>query len=409
MSEPNRKDSPEQTQFREHCRAWLAANLPPESPVRLPQSALEIMTREQLDYLQTWQKSAYEAGLVGSDYPVEHGGAGRADCQRIANEEMQRSGTPYFPNIIGLGMAAPTVFYHGSDALKRQLLPKLLSGEEIWCQGFSEPGAGSDLASVQTFAERRGDRWVINGHKVWTSLAHFASWMILLARTDKSSKYDGLTYFVVPIRAALGKGVSVRPLIKMTGETGFNEVIFEDLEIDDALRLDAVGKGWTVAMTTLAHERGAGILVTPQAGGSRLGDAGLVPVLVALARESWRQGKCAADDPVIRSRLAELAVREEGFRLNLKRARIAGLTDHPMRLVLQYKLLMSEIAQEAGRLGMDIAGAAGSLYVSDPAAPQAGRWPLAYMNSFGFTIAAGTSEVQRNILGERVLGLAKSK
>jgi alkylation response protein AidB-like acyl-CoA dehydrogenase len=411
MSDSARKDSPEQAAFRAHCRDWLSANMPPPSPVRLPQSALEIMTREQLDYLCAWQKAAYDAGLVGCDYPVEHGGGGRTDCQRVANEEMQRSGAPYFPNIIGLGMAAPTVFYHGSDALKRQVLPALLSGEEIWCQGFSEPGAGSDLASVQTFAERRGDRWVINGHKVWTSLAHFASWMILLARTDKSSKYDGLSYFVVPIRAALGKGVTVRPLIKMTGETGFNEVLFEDLEIDDGLRLDEVGKGWTVAMTTLAHERGAGILVTPQSGGSRRGDgdAGLVSALVELARQNWRNGQCAADDPVIRDRLAQLLVREEGFRLNLKRARVAGLTDHPMRLALQYKLLMSEIAQEAGRLGMDIAGNAGSLYVSDPAAPHAGRWPLAYMNSFGFTIAAGTSEVQRNILGERVLGLAKTK
>ena len=155
-------------------------------------------------------------------------------------------------------MAGPTVFYHDGDDLKQRLLPKLLSGEEIWCQGFSEPGAGSDLASVQTCAERRGGRWIINGHKVWTSLAHFAQWMILLARTDKSQKYDGLSYFVVPIRAALGKGVTVRPLIKMTGETGFNEVIFEDLEVDDSYRLDEVGRGWQVAMATLLLRAGWG-------------------------------------------------------------------------------------------------------------------------------------------------------
>ena len=190
--------------------------------MRLPLSALEIMTTEQLSDLQAWQKSAYDAGLVGCDYPTEVGGGGRSKCQGIANEEMIRARTPYFPNIIGLGMAAPTVLYHGQEELKQRLLPRLFSGEDIWCQGFSEPGAGSDLASVQTFAERKGDKWVINGHKVWTSLAHFAEWMILLLRTDKSHKYDGLSYFVVPIRAALGNGVTVRPLIKMTGETGFN-------------------------------------------------------------------------------------------------------------------------------------------------------------------------------------------
>ena len=196
MSESARKESPEQAEFRARCRRWLGANVPPPAPVRLPQTALEIMTREQLDYLCAWQKAAYDAGLVGCDYPVEYGGGGRSDCQRIANEEMQRIGTPYFPNVIGLGMAAPTIFHHGSEQLKRELLPQLLSGEEIWCQGFSEPGAGSDLASVQTFAEPRGDKWIINGHKVWTSLAHFASWMILLARTDKASKHAGLSYFV---------------------------------------------------------------------------------------------------------------------------------------------------------------------------------------------------------------------
>jgi len=412
MSESVRQDSPEQTAFRAHCRQWLKANIPPPATVRLPQTPLEIMTREQLDYLRAWQKAAYDAGLVGCDYPVTYGGGGRTDCQRIANEEMQRAGTPQLPNVIGLGMAAPTIFHHGSEELKRRLLPKLLSGEEIWCQGFSEPGAGSDLASVQTFAEPRGNRWVINGHKVWTSLAHFASWMILLARTDRTRKHDGLSYFVVPIESALGKGVTVRPLIKMTGETGFNEVIFEDLEIDDGLRLDAVGKGWTVAMTTLLHERGAGSLVTPQSGGRRAEEAaetGNAGRLIGLARQSWRHGACAADDPVIRDRIMQIAIREEGFNLNQKRAQVPALAEDLMRIPLQWKLVISELSQDAAALALDIAGAAGSLYIADPNAPQGGRWPLAYLNSFGMTIAAGTSEVQRNILGERVLGLAKTK
>jgi len=412
MSESARKESPEQAEFRARCRRWLGANVPPPAPVRLPQTALEIMTREQLDYLCAWQKAAYDAGLVGCDYPVEYGGGGRSDCQRIANEEMQRIGTPYFPNVIGLGMAAPTIFHHGSEQLKRELLPKLLSGEEIWCQGFSEPGAGSDLASVQTFAEPRGDKWIINGHKVWTSLAHFASWMILLARTDKASKHAGLSYFVVPIESALGKGVTVRPLIKITGETGFNEVLFEDLEIDDGMRLDEVGKGWTVAMTTLLHERGAGPLVTPQSGGRRAeesGETGNAGRLIELARHSWRHGARAADDPVIRDRIMQLAIREEGFALNQKRAQVPALAEDMMRIPLQWKLAISELSQDAAALALEIEGAASSLYMADPNAPQSGRWPLAYLNSFGMTIAAGTSEVQRNILGERVLGLPKTR
>jgi alkylation response protein AidB-like acyl-CoA dehydrogenase len=411
MSASARKDSPEQAEFRQYCRDWLAANRPPDPSVRLPLSALEIMTDEQLSYLQAWQKAAYDAGLVGCDYPEEVGGGGRKDCQRVANEEMLAARTPYFPNVIGLGMAAPTVFYHATDELKQRLLPRLFSGEDIWCQGFSEPGAGSDLASVQTFAERKGDKWVINGHKVWTSLAHFAEWMILLLRTDKSHKYDGLSYFVVPIRSALGKGVTVRPLIKITGETGFNEVIFDNLEVDDGYRLDELGKGWQVAMTTLLHERGAGELQTPRAGGLKSEGSHTTSAanLIELARSCKRDGHPAANDPLLRDRMMQQLIREHGLAQNQRRARVPALLDHPMRLLLQNKLLASEISQDTAALALEVAGAGASLYLGDENAPARGQWPLAYMNSYGMTIAAGTSEIQRNILGERVLGLAKSK
>lgn len=411
MSQDDSTDTPEQAEFRASARAWLADNRPDEPPVRLPQTPLEIMTEPQLEYLQAWQKAAFDAGLIGCDYPVEVGGRGLKSCQRIANEEMMRARTPFLPNVIGLGMAAPTVFYHGQEALKQQLLPRLFSGQDIWCQGFSEPGAGSDLASVQTFAERKGDKWVINGHKVWTSLAHFAEWMILLLRTDKSVKHAGLSYFVVPIRSALGKGVTVRPLIKITGETGFNEVIFEDLEVDDSYRLDELGKGWQVAMTTLLHERGAGELVTPRSGGMKNKSTHSTNAanLIELARKTSRGGTCAAQDPLLRDRIMQQLIRETAMAANQRRARIPALQEHPMRLALQNKLLMSEIAQDTSELAMEIEGAAASLYLGDSNAPDGGQWPMAYMNSFGFTIAAGTSEVQRNILGERVLGMAKSK
>jgi alkylation response protein AidB-like acyl-CoA dehydrogenase len=411
MSESAREDTPEQAEFRQYCRQWLQANKPGEPPVRLPLSPLEIMTREQLGYLQAWQKSAYEAGLVGCDYPVAVGGGGRDDCQRIANDEMIRARTPFLPNVIGLGMAAPTVFYHGQEALKQRLLPRLFSGEDIWCQGFSEPGAGSDLASVQTFAERKGDKWVINGHKVWTSLAHFAQWMILLLRTDRSHKYDGLSYFVVPIGPALGKGVTVSPLIKITGETGFNEVIFDNLEVEDSFRLDELGKGWQVAMTTLAHERGAGELQTPRSGGlkSKATHATNTANLIELARSMTRNGKPASEDPLIRDRIMRMVIREQALAQNQRRARVTALQDHPARLPLQNKLLASEITQDTAAIAVEVEGASASLYLGDSNAPFGGQWPMAYMNSYGMTIAAGTSEVQRNILGERVLGLAKSK
>jgi alkylation response protein AidB-like acyl-CoA dehydrogenase len=406
-----RKDTPAQAEFRAYCRDWLAANKPGEPPVRLPQTPLEIMTTEQLDYLQAWQKAAYDAGLVGCDYPEAVGGGGRKDCQRVANEEMLAARTPFFPNVIGLGMAAPTVFYHAQEAVKAELLPRLFSGEDIWCQGFSEPGAGSDLASVQTFAEKRGDRWVINGHKVWTSLAHFAEWMIILLRTDKSHKYDGLSYFVVPIRAALGNGVTVRPLIKITGETGFNEVIFDNLEVDDRYRLDELGKGWQVAMTTLLHERGAGELQTPRSGGmkNRSSHNITTSAVIEVARQTRRGAGAAADDPLLRDKLMRQLIREEGLKQNQRRSRVQALLDHPMRLPLQNKLLASEIAQSIASLAVEVEGMASSLYMGDSNAPAGGQWPLSYMNSYGMTIAAGTSEVQRNILGERVLGLPKSK
>jgi alkylation response protein AidB-like acyl-CoA dehydrogenase len=300
-------------------------------------------------------------------------------------------------------MAAPTILVHGTEEQKRRFIPGCLSGEEIWCQGFSEPGAGSDMANQQTSAVREGDDWTINGHKVWTSLGHFAKWMILIARTSKHHKYDGLTYFLMPIGGH--PGVTVRPLVKITGESGFNEVLFEDAVVSDAQRLDAVGKGWTVAMTTLTYERGA----AESAGGGGGDAVGPIERLIALARDSWRDGQLAADDPMTRDAIVQRAIVAEGMRQNARRARVPALCDHPMRLTLQQKVTSSEFVQDNTRLGVEIAGARSTLYKLDDDAPDGGYWPLAYMNSYGHTIAAGTSEIQRNILGERVLGLPKTK
>lgn len=393
----------QQREFQTYARGWLAENAPPPPPERMPLTPIEVMTTGQRDYLQDWQRRCYEAGLIGADVPTAYGGGGHEGCQRIANQEMSRAGTPFPINVVGLNMAIPTILEHGTEAQKVRFVPGALSGEEIWCQGFSEPGAGSDMANQQTFAERRGDDWIVNGHKVWTSLGHFAKWMILLARTSRDHKYDGITYFLCPIEGH--PGVTVRPLIKMTGESGFNEVLFEDVVIPDSLRLDDVGKGWTVAMTTLTYERGA----AESAGGGGGDSVHPIQQLIELARESYRNGVRAVDDPVTRDRIVERAIVAEGLRQNGRRARVAALTDHPMRLPLQAKVTSSEFAQENARLGVEIAGARSTLYKLDPSAPNAGYWPLAYMNSYGYTIAAGSNEIQRNILGERVLGLAKSK
>lgn len=399
-----RKDTKEQAEFRTYCRRWLAENRPAPPRVRLPENAIEVMSEEHRDYLAGWQKKLYEAGLVACDYPKQYGGGGNEGFQRIANQEIGNARVPFLINVIGLGMAAPTILHHGTEEQKRRYLPPLFAADEIWCQGFSEPNAGSDLAGAQTSAVRDGDNWVVNGHKVWTSLAHFASWMILLGRTSSDDKYKGLTYFIAPIKGA--KGVTVRPLIKMTGETGFNEVLFEEAILPDDLRVDEVGNGWKVAMTTLLHERGA-------AEGAGSGAGGMtdkrVAALLALAKRMPRGGKTAWEDPVIRDRLMKLLIRAEGMRQTFRRTRVEGLADHPMRIPLQAKLLSSELMQDAAALALEIEGAHASLYVGDERAPDSADWPHAFMNSYGMTIAAGTSEIQRNILGERVLGLAKSK
>ena len=233
--------------------------------------------------------------------------------------------------------------------------------------------------------------------------------MIFLGRHDRSDKHKGLTFFVVPIREAVGKGVEIRPLIKITGDGGFNEVFFTDLEIPDTYRLDEVGKGWQVAMTTLLHERGAGPLVTPR-GGDKVADADMTAyatALISLAKNSSRNGKTAADDPVIRDRIMDLIIRQTAHAQSMRRARVAGLTDHPLRLPQQNKLVRTEIAQDIANLSIDIEGAANTLSVADSLAPAGGQWPLAYLNTFGMLIAAGSSEILRNILGERILGLPK--
>jgi alkylation response protein AidB-like acyl-CoA dehydrogenase len=392
----------EQIEFREYARRWLEENKPRELPFRLAASPIEITSYDQKAYLQAWQRRCYEARLVGCAYPREYGGWGMPECERIAQQELVRARAPFLLNLVALNMVAPTLFRHGTEEQKRRFLPGCLSADEIWCQGFSEPGAGSDLANIQTFGERCADVWIVNGHKVWTSLGQFAKWMILLTRTSRDHKYRGLTYFICPVEGTAG--ITVRPLVKMTGEPGFNEVLLENVQIPDDLRIDQVGAGWNVAMTTLLHERGAA-----EGAGGNTRPTQTTDRLIAHARRTFREGQPASDDPVMRDQIMRLVIRAHGVHQNALRAAVPALCDHPLRLPLQSKLLASELEQDVARLGMELSGMAGQLAALDPCAPDEGHWPAAYMNSYGFTIAAGTSEIQRNILGERVLGLEKSK
>jgi alkylation response protein AidB-like acyl-CoA dehydrogenase len=250
---------------------------------------------------------------------------------------------------------------------------------------------------------KEGDQWVINGSKVWTSLGHFAQYMLLLARQDKSDKYGGITYFLAPMDQP---GITVKPIHKMTGESGFNEVFLDNAIVGDHLRVGNVGDGWKVAMATLTSERGAGVGVGAVAGESPML---VMEQVIQLAKDTRRNGRRVWDDPVWRDRIVKVYERTEASLYNGRRARVKALNGGAMRIPLQGKLTGSEISQSLHQIALGILGLKSSLYVGDENAPANGKWPLGYMNTYTGTISGGSSEIQRNILGERVLGLAKSK
>jgi alkylation response protein AidB-like acyl-CoA dehydrogenase len=400
----NAKEDSEQQEFREHCRSWLQANRPPPTRLPLPQAAYEVTADEHKSYLVDWQARCYEAGLIATDVAKEYGGHGHEGFQQIASAEVRRAEVPYFINWIGLGMAAPTLLVHGTEEQKKIYLPPIFSGEDIWCQGFSEPGAGSDLVSLQTSAVREGDSWRVNGSKVWTSLGALAQWMLLLARTDKNDKYNGITYFVCPMDAP---GITVNPIHKMTGESGFNEVVLDNVLVPDHMRIDEVGAGWKVAMSTLTSERGAAQGVGAVA--SSESPMTTITQLIQLARDTRRNGRAIWDDPVWRDRIMKLYEQTEGVAQNFRRLGNRALNDGGMRIPLQGKLVGSELGQAVHQTALSILGMSSSLYVGDDNAVEDGKWALGYMNTYTGTISGGSSEIQRNILGERVLGLPKSK
>ena len=385
------RDTPEEAAFRSELRSWLEENLP-EGWRELSLSR----SRPNAEIAREWSKKLHEAGYAGLTWPREYGGqAAPYTHQAVFLEEMARAEAPEHIGVIGLGMAGPTIISHGTDEQKNRYLANILSGDEVWCQGFSEPGSGSDLASLRTKAVRDNGHFVVNGQKVWSSFAHIADWCILLVRTDPDAKkHQGITYLLVDMHS---DGVDVRPLNQMSGEPEFNEIFFNDVRVPVENVLGEVNAGWGVAMTTLLHERGTlGFALT-----SRLEVA--MNKLVTLARETG-----AERDPLVRERIARQWIELQALKFTNYRALTTLVkTGVPGPEGSIAKLFWSESNQRLTKLALEIMGPRAQLDGEEGIWD--GYWQYQQLRSRGNTIEAGTSEVLRNIIAERVLGLPRSR
>jgi alkylation response protein AidB-like acyl-CoA dehydrogenase len=361
------RDTPEEADYRSALRAWLEANLPAE-PGR------------------EWSRRLHDAGYAAPVWPVEYGGRGASYAeQAILLEELARAEAPHHVNVIGIGMAGPTIMAHGTETQKQQYLRRILSADDVWCQGFSEPDAGSDLAAVRTRIDVRDDGFVVDGQKVWSSFAHIANFCLLLGRSDPASeRHAGLTYVIVDMHAP---GVEVRPLRQLTGDAEFNEIFFTEVVVPRDNLLGEIGGGWQVAITTLLHERAtlgfalAGVL------------EGEVRKLVSLARER------RLADAVLRDRLAQQWIELQALKLtNYRSLTTLVATGIPGPEGSGSKLYWSEQNQRLTKLALEILDGEEDAY-----------WRNRQLRSRGNTIEAGTSEILRNIIAERVLDLPRSR
>jgi alkylation response protein AidB-like acyl-CoA dehydrogenase len=396
-------DSAEEAAFRAEAREWLSAHAPafeaqfPAVPAH-GQSAASAeaygkVERQSHDAARAWQAELHRGGWAGISWPKKFGGRGGSPIQTaIFAEEQARFNVSNGPLMVSINMVGPTLMAHGTEQQQADHLERIISGQEIWCQLYSEPGAGSDLASLRTRAIRDGDEWVVNGQKVWNSSARAADWAILLARSDVDvPKHRGITYFIVDMRTP---GIDVRPLRQASGAYHFNEVFLDDVRIPAANVLGDVGDGWNVARTTLANERA-------MIGGG--GGRGQVAALLELARKNGRSA-----DPVIRQGLAEVITRDAILRYLGLRARTAlskGVPPGPEASVM--KLLVGQYLTAASDLGLQIEGTAGTL--AGPDAPSNGEWQFARNSVWAVKIGGGTDEIQRNVLAERILGLPREQ
>ena len=381
------RDTPDEAAFRQEVRAFITANLPDGSAKR-GAGRFEDDDRE-------WSRKLGEAGYAGLTWPKEYGGAGAPySHQAIYLEELARAEAPSHLGVIGLGMAGPTIIAWGTDAQKERYLSKILMADEIWCQGFSEPDAGSDLAASRTRIEDQGDHFLVNGQKVWSSFAHIADFCILVGLGDPDApKYKNLTYVIVDMHAP---GVEVRPLVQITGHPEFNEIFFTDVKVPKENLLGNVGDGWQVAMTTLLHERGTlGFALS-----ATLDVA--VRKLIALAKER------EVTDGVLLDRIAREWIELQALKYTNYRSLTAlQKTGVPGPEGSASKLVWSENNQRLTKLALEILGSHAQLTNGGGYAD--GYWQYQQLRSRGNTIEAGTSEILRNIIGERVLGLPRSR
>jgi alkylation response protein AidB-like acyl-CoA dehydrogenase len=372
--------------FRDELREWLQANDPGREPAG---------DEAAFAFRRAWQRQLHAAGWAGVSWPTEYGGRGATLIeQAIYNEEVVRAKAPQAANVLGLAMGGPTVIAHGTEEQRRRYLPPILSAEEIWCQGFSEPDAGSDLASVRTRASRHGDEWVVTGQKVWTTYAHHAKWCMLVARTDAgAAKHQGLSYFLMDMEQ---DAVQVRPLVQITGEAEFNELFIEEARIPNENIVGGEGNGWAVAITTLMHERATlafGLQVAVQIALAQLIDK---------ARGSRANGHMASEDPVIRQRLAQLLIEAEVLRLNAYRGLTAIMREGvPGPEGSLGKWHWAEVNQSLTELAMDIAGPRAMLADDE--------WTYRFLRARANSIEGGTTEILKNIVAERVLGLPRMR
>jgi alkylation response protein AidB-like acyl-CoA dehydrogenase len=391
-------------EFRADVSAWMTANKPADPGFLLPQTFMEVGDERQLEFLREWQHKVWSAGYLGMAWPKQYGGGGVEPVfQSIADQEMRRHNVPICFNVIGLGWAGPLIKDIGTEEAKAKYLKGILSAEDIWCQGFSEPEHGSDLGNAQTLAVRDGDEYVVSGQKIWTTMGNFAKYMILLARTnpDAERKYDGLSFFLAPMDVP---GVEARPIRKITGEYGFTETFFTDARIPADCLMGEEGQGWKIAMQTLQYERGAEAGAAGGLAMIRVSVQDMVDDLQGIQRD----GEPVLSDPVVRDQVVQAFMEEKALMLAVRRMGIAPLTtDYPGSLPLSSKLRSSELTRRLRKLAIGLQGAEGGLYVGDPEARQGGFWQRAYFNSFSATIGGGTSQVQANIVAEHILGLPK--
>jgi alkylation response protein AidB-like acyl-CoA dehydrogenase len=392
------RDGPEQARLREEVRSWLAANLPPgwgTPAFRMPEGAAGRMA-----FARDWQRRLFEGGWAGIDWPREHGGRGAGPLETLIwREECARARAPDgIALAVGTDLVGPTLLACGSEAQRRRFLRPILTGEEVWCQGFSEPGAGSDLASLRTRGELRGERIVVTGQKIWTSFAAHADWCLLVVRTDPGSgRRAGLSMLLADMRTP---GITVRPLREMTGEAWFNEVFFDGAEVPLGNVVGELHRGWDVVLATLAEERGS------SAQHARL--AREVELLLDLARRVRVNGRPAAEDPRIRQQLAAFATEVECLRTTAWRhaAQLAEAgRPGPEGSIL--KLAWSELDQRVKEAAVAMLGLAGLVPAGDPLAVDGGLWCHEWLWSRAATIYAGSSEIQRGIIASRVLGLPR--